>query len=1031
MARFFIDRPIFAWVIAIILMLGGIVSIVRMPIAQYPPIAAPAITVTSIDPGASAGTVDTTITQVIEQQMRGLDHLRYMLSSSDSTGQSQIELTFEPGTDPNTAQIQVQNKLQLATPRLPDVVQRQGVTVAKSTKNFLLVIAFYSADGSMSRDEVSDFVSSVVADPLGRVSGVGDIQLFGPQFAMRIWLDPDALANRRLTALDVSNAIKAQNVQVAAGQFGGVPAVRGQELNATISAKTRLQTPAQFEQILLRVTPGGSRVLLRDVARVELAGETFDTEADFNGRPAAAVAIRLSPGANALQTADAVRARLAELATAFPPSLRVGYPLDSIPFVKISLREVVKTLCEAIALVFLVMFLFLQSFRATLIPTLAVPVVLLGTFAVLARAGFSINTLTMFGMVLAIGLLVDDAIVVVENCERIMEEEHVAPREAAIKSMEQITGALVGIALVLATVFIPMAFLGGSVGVIYRQFSITIVSAITLSVLVALIFTPALCATILKGGTEHKRKGLFGWFNRGFDRTQRGYTRSVAALVRHRLPAMLAYLAIAAAVVVLFVQLPKGFLPEEDQGQVFIQVQLPPGATQEETRGVLNQVSGYLRTQEHEAVDTVLSIVGFSFIGLGQNVGMVFVRLKPWDEREGSRLRASAVVARTTREFAHLRTAMVVAFQPPPILELGLVAGFQLELEDRAGLGHERLLQARDELIANAAKSPVLAKVRPGGLEDRPEYKLVVDDSKAAAFGLALDDVNTSISSTWGAAYVNDFLDKGRTKRVFLQADARYRMQPDDLARWYVRNATGEMVPFSAFTTGHWTLGAQRLDRFNGFPTATVQGEAAPGHSSGDALTAIAGLASRLPAGFGHEWYGPAYEQLRAGSNVLTLYALSLLVVFLCLAALYESWSIPAAVLLVVPLGVIGAVLASLLGKQANDVYFQVGILAVVGLAAKNAILIVEFAKNMTEGGMSANDAALQASHLRLRPILMTSFAFVLGVLPLAISSGAGSGAQNAIGIAIVGGVLTATFLAVLLVPVFFVVIAGRRGRRA
>jgi hydrophobe/amphiphile efflux-1 (HAE1) family protein len=1030
MSRFFIDRPIFAWVIAIILMLAGVVSLARMAIAQYPPIAPPAITVTSVYPGASAETVDTTITQVIEQQMRGLDNLRYMLSNSDSTGQSQIEVTFEPGTDPNTAQIQVQNKLQLATPRLPEVVQRQGVAVAKSNKNFLVVIAFYSADGSMARDDVTDFVNSVVADPLGRVPGVGDIQVFGAQFAMRIWLDPDALANRRLTAVDVSNAIAAQNVEVAAGQFGGLPAVPGQQLNATISAKSRLQAPGQFEQILLRVNPDGSRVLLRDVARVELASETFDVEASYNGRPAAAVGIRLSPGANALDTAAAVRARLAALSSTFPPSLRVGYPLDSIPFVKISIRDVVKTLVEAIGLVFLVMFLFLQNLRATLIPTLAVPVVLLGTFAVLSMFGYSINTLTMFGMVLAIGLLVDDAIVVVENVTRVMAEDQLPPKQAARKSMDQITGALVGVALVIATVFLPTAFVGGSVGVIYRQFSITIISAIMLSVLVALIFTPALCATILQPGHGSKRKGLFGWFNRGFDRTQRGYTRAVGKLVRRRLPAMVVYLAIAAAVVLLFRQLPAGFLPSEDQGQVFMQVTLPPGATQEGTRGVLKQISDYLLEDEHEAVESVLAVVGFSFTGYGQNAGSVFVRLKDWEQRRAKRLQAPAVVARATAALSRLKSATIIAFQPPPVLELGLVAGFQLELEDRAGIGHERLMQAGDELLARAANDPALAKVRPGGLADRPEYKLDVDDSKASAFGLRLDDVNASISSTWGAAYVDDFLDKGRTKRVFMQAAAPFRMQPDDLGRWYVRNASNEMVPFSAFTTGRWRLGPQRLDRFNGFPAATIQGEPAPGHSSGDALTAIGRLASRLPPGFGHDWYGPAYEELKAGTGVLMFYTMSLLVVFLCLAALYESWSIPAAVLLVVPLGIVGAVIASLLGKQANNVYFQVGILAVIGLAAKNAILIVEFARSIMADGKPPLDAAVEAARVRLRPILMTSLAFVLGVLPLAISSGAGSGAQNAIGIAIVGGVLTATVLAVLLVPVFFVLIAGRRSAR-
>jgi hydrophobe/amphiphile efflux-1 (HAE1) family protein len=1029
MSKFFIDRPIFAWVIAIIVMLAGIVSIVRLPVAQYPAIAPPSITVTSTYPGASAETVDTTVTQVIEQQMRGIDNLRYMLSNSDSTGGSTIELTFEPGTNPNTAQIQVQNKLQLATPRLPDVVQRQGVTVAKTTKNFLLVIAFYSADGSMTRDDVADFVNSVVADPIGRVPGVGDVQVFGSQFAMRIWLDPKALANRQLTAVDVSRAIQAQNVQVSAGQFGGVPAVRGQQLNATISAKTRLQTPDQFERILLVVNRDGSRVYLRDVGRVELASEVFDQEAYFNGKPAAAIAVRLTPGANAIDTAKAVRAQLAQLQPAFPPSIRMGYPLDSIPFVKVSIRGVVETLVIAIVLVFLVMFLFLQNIRATIIPTLAVPVVLLGTFGVLAAVGYSINTLTLFAMVLAIGLLVDDAIVVVENVARVMAEENLPPREATRKSMDQITSALVGVALVIATVFIPMAFVSGSVGVIYRQFAITIVSAITLSVLVAIIFTPALCATILKPGMQRKRKGPFGWFNRGFDRTQRGYTKTVGKLVHHRLPAMIVYVVIAVVVVLLFRGLPRGFLPNEDQGQVFVQVQLPPGSTQEETRAVLKQVSDYLLEQEHEAVASVISVVGFSFIGLGQNVGSVFVRLKDWDERGAKRLRAPAVVGRTMGAMSKIRNATVIAFQPPPILELGFVAGFQMQLEDRAGVGHDRLMQALDEVIARAAKDSTLTKVRSGGLPDRPQYKLEVDDTKASAFGLSLADVNTSISSTWGAAYVNDFLDKGRTKRVFLQGDAPYRMQPDDLRKWYVRNAANEMVPFSAFATGHWTTGAQRLDRFNGFPTATVQGEAAPGKSSGDALTAIARIASEVPGGFGHEWYGPSYEEVKAGAGVLTLYALSLLVVFLCLAALYESWSIPAAVLLVVPLGVLGAVTASLLGKQANDVYFQVGILAVIGLSAKNAILIVEFAKEMMEEGKSAREAAVEAAKLRLRPILMTSIAFGLGVAPLAISRGAGSGAQNSIGITIVGGVISATVLAVLLVPVFFVLITGRRRR--
>ena len=1030
MSRFFIDRPIFAWVIALIVMLTGAVSVLRLPISQYPAVAPPAITVSTRYPGASAKTVDETVTQVIEQQMNGLDHLRYILSSSDSNGGSSIELTFEPGTDPDIAQVQVQNKLQLATPRLPQEVQRLGIAVAKSNRNYLLIPAFVSADGSMTRNDIADFAASTLADPLSRVPGVGNVQVFGSPYAMRIWLDPDALAHRQLTALDVEAAIGAQNVQVSAGQFGGTPAVQNQELNATITARTRLETPQQFEKILLRVNQDGSRVLLGDVARVELTGESFDVESYYNGQPASGLAIRLAVGANALDTVAAVRARLAELEPTFPRGLRTVYPIDTTPFVRMSIESVVKTLLEAIGLVFLVMLLFLQNLRATLIPTLAVPVVLLGTFGALAALGYTINTLTMFAMVLAIGLLVDDAIVVVENVERVMEEQHISPKEATRVSMGQITGALVGIAMVLAAVFVPMAFYGGSVGVIYRQFSVTIVSAMTLSVLVALIFTPALCATILKPLGARKDRRIVRWFNRGYERTQHGYSRAVGVLVRRRLPPMLVYLALAACVVLLFPRLPKGFLPDEDQGQLFVQVQLAPGATQQETRAVMAQVSDYLRTEESEAVDSVLSIVGFGFIGQGQNTGLAFVKLKDWDQRDAPRLRASAVAARTTRALARIKAATIVAVLPPPIAELGTVGGFQLQLQDRAGLGHDRLMAARDQLIGAAGKDPALANVRLGGLADRPEYKLDVDEERAAAFGLALGDINMSLAATWGAAYVNDFLDRGRTKRVFVQADAPYRMQPRDLARWYVRNASGEMVPFSAFSTGHWAYGSPKLDRFNGFPTATVQGEAAPGHSSGDALAAIDRIAAQLPSGLGHAWYGLAYEEQKASTGALVLYAISMLVVFLCLAALYESWSIPAAVLLVAPLGMLGALVASLLGGQANDVYFQVGLLAVVGLAAKNAILIVEFAKDrMVETG-SAIDAAVEAAHLRLRPILMTSLAFVLGVLPLAISHGAGAGAQNAIGIAIVGGVLAATFLGVLLVPVFFVLIAGRGQRR-
>jgi HAE1 family hydrophobic/amphiphilic exporter-1/multidrug efflux pump len=1026
-AKFFIDRPIFAWVIAIMIMIGGGLAITRLPISQYPAVAPPAITVGATYPGASAKTIEETVTQVIEQRMNGLDGLRYISSSSDSLGTASIELTFEPGTDPDIAQVQVQNKLQLAMPQLPQEVQRQGVRVAKSNRNFLLIPAFVSKDGSMSRNDISDYIASTLLDPMSRVPGVGDIQVFGAQYAMRVWLDPNKLTEFHLTAIDVRDAITAQNAQVSAGQFGAAPSVPGQQLNATITAQTRLQTPEEFGAILLRVTESGSQVRLRDVARIEKTGESFDIESWYNGNPTSAMGIRLAVGANALATADAVKARLHELQATFPPGLETVYPVDSTPFVRISIEEVVKTLLEAIGLVFLVMLLFLQNIRATVIPTLAVPVVLLGTFGVLAIFGYSINTLTMFGMVLAIGLLVDDAIVVVENVERVMEEEHLPPKEATRKSMSQITGALVGIALVLSAVFIPMAFFGGSVGVIYRQFAITIVSAMSLSVIGALIFTPALCATILKQGSHHKQRGLWGLFNRNYERAQRVYGRTTGVLVRRKLPSLVVYALLAGALALLFGRMPKGFLPEEDQGQLSVQVLLPPGATQEQTRAVIERVTDYLMVQEKDSVEAVLGISGFGFGGRGQNAGTAFVKLRDWDERSSPRLSSKAVAQRATRAFASIKEATVFVFAPPAISELGNVGGFQFQIEDRAGLGREALTAARDQLLAAAAQNPKVQKVRQGGLEDRPEYKIDIDEEKAVALGLSLADINTTLAATWGGAYINDFLDRGRTKRVYMQADAPFRMQPEDLGRWYVRNKSGEMVPFSTFATGRWTFGAPRLERFNGFPTIAIQGEAAPGVSSGAAMDALQEMAAQLPAGISSEWYGLAYEERASGSNVLALYGLSLLVVFLCLAALYESWTIPVSVMLIVPLGVLGAVIATLVGKQTNDVYFQIALLATIGLAAKNAILIVEFAKDLMATGMSAVDAALQAARMRLRPILMTSLAFVLGVLPLAIARGAGAGAENAIGIAIVGGVLSATFLGVLLVPVFFVLIAGRR----
>ncbi|HSD21500.1 MAG TPA: efflux RND transporter permease subunit [Anaeromyxobacter sp.] len=1033
MAQFFIDRPIFAWVVAIIVMLAGALSILELPVSQYPAIAPPTVSVIAGYPGASAKTLEDTVTQVIEQRMTGLDGLRYMAASSDSAGNAQVTLTFEAGTNPDIAQVQVQNKLQLAMPQLPQEVQRQGVRVVKSAASFLLIIGLVSEDGSMTRNDISDYAYASIQDHISRVPGVGEVQTFGSQYAMRIWLNPDRLANYRLTPLDVSSALQAQNAQVSAGQIGGLPAVEGQRLTASITAQTRLQTAEQFRDVLLRVNPDGSQVRLGDVARVELAGESSEIETFINGRPSSGIGVRLASGANALETAAAVRARVDELSRYFPPGLKAVYPLDTSPFVRLSIEEVVITLAEAIVLVFLVMYLFLQNFRATLIPTIAVPVVLLGTFGVLAAAGFSVNTLTMFGLVLAIGLLVDDAIVVVENVERVMSEEGLPPKSATRKSMSQITGALVGIALVLAAVFVPMAFFGGSVGVIYRQFSITIVASMALSVLVALSLTPALCATILKPvakGHGLARGGFFGAFNRLYDRGAGGYQGLVGFLLRRRVRAMLAYAVIVAGLAALFARMPTGFLPAEDQGVAYGQVLLPPGSTLESTRAVLEKLSTHLLTEEKEAVESVMSIAGFSFASRGQNVGVVFVRLRPWDERKADRLKAPAVTARVTRAFSTLREANVFVFTPPAVSELGNANGFELQLQDRGNLGHDALMAARNQLLGLAQKDPRLAKVRPAGLEDTAQYKIDVDQQKASALGISLSDVNATIASTWGVNYVNDFIDKGRTKRVYMQADAPYRMQPEDLGRWYVRQRGGEMVPFSAFATGSWSMGSPKLERFNGLPAMAIQGEPSPGRSSGEAMAALEEIVAKLPAGVAAEWSGLSYEERISGANAPALYALSILVVFLCLAALYESWSIPASVLLAVPLGVIGAVVASSLRGLPNDVYFQVGLLTTVGLSAKNAILIVEFAKDLHERGMSAAAAALEAARMRLRPIIMTSLAFTLGVLPLALASGAGAGSQNAIGFAVIGGMLSATALAILFVPLFFVLIARRPPKR-
>ncbi len=1028
MSKFFIDRPIFAWVIALVIMLAGGLAILKLPINQYPSIAAPAVGIQVSYPGASAQTVQDTVVQVIEQQLNGIDGLRYISSESNSDGSMTITATFEQGTNPDIAQVQVQNKLQLATPLLPQEVQQQGIRVTKAVKNFLLVIGVVSTDGSMDKNDLSNYIVSNMQDPISRTKGVGDFQVFGSQYAMRIWLDPARLNNYQLTPVDVKSAIQAQNVQVSSGQLGGLPASPGTQLNATIIGKTRLQTPEQFGVILLKVNRDGSQVRLRDVARIELGGENYAISAQYNGKPASGLAIKLATGANALDTAKAIRETIDQLKPFFPAGMEVVFPYDTTPVVSASIEGVVHTLGEAIVLVFLVMFLFLQNFRATIIPTLAVPVVLLGTFGVLAMFGFTINTLTMFAMVLAIGLLVDDAIVVVENVERVMAEEGLSPLEATRKSMGQIQGALVGIALVLSAVFLPMAFFGGSTGVIYRQFSITIVSAMALSVLVALVFTPALCATMLKPiakGHHAPKRGFFGWFNRTFDRSVNGYERGVRAILKRKAPYILMYLVIVAAMAWLFTRIPTAFLPEEDQGVLFAQVQTPAGASAERTQVVVDQMREYLLDAEKDTVKSVFTVTGFNFAGRGQSSGMAFIMLKPWEERPGAEHSVFSLAQRAQQHFFSFRDAMVFAFAPPAVLELGNATGFNFFLQDRAGVGHEQLNAARDKFLELAAKNPVLTRVRANGLYDEPQYQLQIDDEKARAHGVSLADINNTVSIAWGASYVNDFIDRGRVKKVYLQGVPEARMNPDDLGKWYVRNDQNEMVPFSAFASGEWVYGAPKLARYNGVPAIEILGEAAPGHSSGEAMAAVEEIIKQLPAGVGYSWTGLSYEERLSGAQAPALYALSLLVVFLCLAALYESWSIPFSVMLVVPLGILGALLFTSMRGLSNDVFFQVGLLTTIGLSAKNAILIVEFAKELHEQGMSLFDAAIEACRMRLRPIIMTSLAFILGVVPMAISSGAGSGSQHAIGTGVIGGMLTATVLAIFWVPLFYVLVCS------
>lgn len=1029
MANFFIDRPIFAWVIAIIISLTGLLAINTLPVEQYPNLAPPTVRISASYPGASAQTLENTVTQIIEQNMTGLDGLLYMSSQSSSTGSASITLTFQAGINPNEAMQQVQNQLQGATRKLPQDVQQQGVTVSKSGDSSLMTVAFVSTDHSMTRQDIADYVASNLQDPISRIDGVGSVDAFGSQYAMRIWLDPNKLNNYKLTTQDVVTAIKTQNNQIAVGQVGGTPSVNGQALNATMNAQSQLQTPEQFRDITLRVNTDGSYVTLGDVATVELGAENYDYLSRYNGMPASGMSIKLASGANELATDKLVKAKLTELEQYFPHGLKVEYAYETTPFVQESIKDVVKTLFEAIFLVFLVMYLFLQNFRATLIPTIAVPVVLLGTYAVLYAFGFSINTLTMFAMVLAIGLLVDDAIVVVENVERVMAEEGLSPREATRKSMAQIQSALVGIALVLSAVFVPMAFFGGTTGAIYRQFSVTIVSAMVFSVLVALILTPALCATLLKPikkGEVHGQKGFFGWFNRVFERSTHQYENGVARIVRNSGRTMLLYLLIIVGLAFAFTRLPTSFLPLEDRGVFMTQIQLPVGSTQQQTLKVVEKVENYLLQSEKKNVVSVFSIIGSGPGGNGQNVARMFVRLKHWDERSNPDDSSFAIIDRATAEFNKIKEARVFASSPPAISGLGNSAGFDMELEDHAGLGHAELMKARDTLLAAAAKEPQLTRVRHNGLDDSPQLQVNIDQRKAQALGVNIDDINNTLKTAWGSTYVNDFLDRGRVKKVYVQSAAPYRMLPSDIYSWYVNNNNGEMVPFSAFANSQWTYGSPRLERYNGNAALEIVGEAATGISTGTAMDIMERLVSHLPNGIGLEWTGMSYQERLSGAQAPALYAISLLVVFLCLAALYESWSIPFSVMLVVPLGVLGAVCATWVRGLENDVYFQVGLLTIIGLSAKNAILIVEFANELHRSGKDLLEATLEACRLRLRPILMTSLAFIFGVLPMAKSHGAGSGSQHAVGTGVLGGMFTATILAIFFVPVFFILVRRR-----
>ena len=1039
LSKFFLERPVFAWVIAIIIMAIGVIAIYNLPVSQYPEMAPPSISISASYPGSSAQTVENSVTQTIEQKMTGLDNLIYMSSSSDSAGASRLELTFAPGTDVDIAWSKVQNKVQSTLPSLPDVVQNRGVTVAKSTRNYLMVVGFVSEDGRMDHIDLADYAVTNLESVLARVPGVGEVEIFGGGYTMRVWLNPDKLTDYHLTVTDVITALRSYNVEVSAGQFGGAPAVKGQRLNAPIIVQNMLTTPEEFANIPLRINPDGSIVRIGDVSRTELGAEIYDIKGLVNGKEAVGIAIRQAAGANALDVAEAVKAKLSEMSRYFPSGIKVTYPMDTTPFIKVSIDEVVKTLLIAIFLVFLVMLLFLGNLRATLIPTIAVPVVLLGTFAVLWLFGFSVNMLTMFAMVLAIGLLVDDAIVVVENVERIMSEEGLSPKEATAKSMDQITSALIGIGLVLSAVFGPMIFFPGSTGVIYRQFSVTIISAMLLSVVVALILTPVLCASLLKPvaagheAAEHAHplvRPFFLWFDKAFFRIRDRYV----GVVNHSLSRMKRYfvvfLIMIVVMAVLFLRMPTAYLPDEDQGIVLAQVMMPTGSTMEQTLEISRGIDRYFKENEKDSVADVMTLTGVSFSGRSQNNGMVFAKLKDWDLRDEEEQKAPNIALRATIAFSQIRNALIYAFTPPAVVELGMSKGFDFQLLDRGALGHQALMDAQNQLLGIISKDPRVTKVRPNSREDVPEYRVDVDWKKAGTLGIPITSIHTTLSAAFGSAYINEFVQGGRVKRVYIQADAPYRMLPKDLEKIYVRNTKGEMVPFSSFASGHWTSGAPQLNRFNGFPSINIWGEPAPGRSTGEAMQAMEEAVAKLPQGFGFDWTGLSYQEQMSRSQAPLLYAFSVFVIFLCLAALYESWTIPIAILLVLPLGVIGGIIASSLRGMANDVYFQIALLTTLGLTTKNAILIVQFAKGGVEQGMGLIEATIKGVKLRFRPIVMTSLAFGFGILPLTFTSGAGAGAQNAIGTGVLGGMITATILVLIFVPLFYVLIEQIFGRK-